>query len=225
VGAKSETNFDIDQKGDKKMAIRKTAVLAVFSLLLLGSSAAFAQEGPAWTHGEVSIQGTGFFTKDSQGSGISQHSTDTGGFLIGYRYHFNRWFAAEANYGYARNTQQNLTVGGPFNVQANVHQATGAFVVTLPGSSRINPYVLAGAGALVFDPTNNAGQSVPGALQQAKAALVYGGGADFPLLRHVALRAEYRGYVYNRPDFQLAALDSHVTAHTAVPSAGLVFRF
>jgi opacity protein-like surface antigen len=207
------------------MAIRKTVVLAVVSLALLGSSAAFAQEGPAWTHGEVSIQGTGFFTKDSQGNGVSQHSTDTGGFLIGYRYHFNRWFAAEANYGYARNTQQNFTAGGPFNVQANVHQATGAFVVTLPGSSRINPYVLAGAGALVFDPTNNAGQSVSGALQQAKAAFVYGGGADFPLMRHVALRAEYRGYVYNRPDFQLAELDSHVTTHTAVPSAGLVFRF
>jgi len=153
------------------MAIRKTVVLAVFSLLLLGSSAVFAQEGPAWTHGEVSIQGTGFFTKDSQGNGISQHSTDTGGFLIGYRYHFNRWFAAEANYGYARNTQQNLTVGGPFNVQANVHQATGAFVVTLPRISRINPYVLAGAGALVFDPTNNAGQSVPGALHKLRVHL------------------------------------------------------
>ena len=63
------------------MTIRKTAVLAVLSLLLLCSSAAFAQEGPAWTHGEISIQGTGFFTKNSQGNGISQHSTDTGGVL------------------------------------------------------------------------------------------------------------------------------------------------
>ena len=207
------------------MTIQRTAVLAVLSLLLLFSSAAFAQEEPAWSHGEVSIQGTGFFTKNSQGNGISQHSTDTGGVLLGYRYHFNRWFAAEANYGYDRNTQQNLTSGGPFNVQANVHQATAEGVVTLPWGNRINPYLLAGAGALVFDPTGNAGQSVPGALRQAKAAFVYGGGVDFSLVRHVALRAEYRGFVYNRPDFQLAALDSNVTAHTAQPSAGLVFRF
>jgi opacity protein-like surface antigen len=98
-------------------------------------------------------------------------------------------------------------------------------VVTLPGTSRINPYVLAGSGALIFDPTGNPGQSVTGALRDAKAAFVYGGGADFPIMKHLALRAEYRGYVYNRPDFQLAALNSHVTAHTAQPSAGLVYRF
>ena len=207
------------------MATKRVAVLTVLSTLLLFGSAAFAQEEPAWKHGEVSVQGTGSFTKNSNGNGISQHSTDTGGVLIGYRYHFNNWIAAEANYGYDRNTQQNLTSGGPFNVQANVHQATAAFVVTLPVTYRLNPYVLAGGGALVFDPTGNAGQSVPGALRQAKGAFVYGGGVDFTVVRHVALRAEYRGFVYNRPDFQLAALDSNVTAHTAQPSAGLVFRF
>lgn len=207
------------------MATERVAVLTVLSALLLFGSAAFAQEEPAWKHGEISVQGTGFFTKNSNGNGISQHATDTGGVLIGYRYHFNNWIAAEANYGYDRNTQQNFTSGGPLNVQANVHQATAAFVVTLPVSERFNPYVLAGAGALVFDPTNTAGQSVPGALRQAKAAFVYGGGVDFTLVKHVALRAEYRGFVYNRPDFQLAALNSNVTAHTAQPSAGLVFRF
>jgi len=207
------------------MTIRGVTVLSVLSALLLLSSAAFAQEESPWKHGEVSVLGTGFFTKNSQGNGISRHSTDTGGVQLGYRYHFNRWLAAEANYGYVRNTQQNLTSGGPFNIQANVHQATGALVVTVPGTYRFTPYVLAGAGALVFDPTGNAGQSVAGALEQAKAAFVYGGGVDFALVKHVALRAEYRGFVYNRPDFQLATLDSRVTAHTAQPSAGLVFRF
>jgi len=207
------------------MATKRVTVLTVLTGLLLFGSAAFAQEEPAWKHGEVSVQGTGFFTKDSNGNGISQHATDTGGVFVGYRYHFNNWIAAEANYGYDRNTQQNFTSGGPFNVQANVHQAAAAFVVTLPVTYRLNPYVLAGGGALVFDPTGNAGQSVPGALRQAKGAFVYGGGVDFTVVRHVALRAEYRGFVYNRPDFQLAALDSNVTAHTAQPSAGLVFRF
>jgi outer membrane immunogenic protein len=212
-------------KRRKKMKVKMVGVLSVLSALLLFGSAAFAQEESPWKHGEISVQGTGFFTKDSNGNGISQHATDTGGFLVGYRYHFNRWIAAEANYGWDRNTQQNFTSTGAFNIQSNVHQATADLVVTIPWSERFNPYVLAGSGALVFDPTNNAGQSVPGALRQAKAAFVYGGGVDFPLVRHVALRAEYRGYVYNRPDFQLAGLDSHVTAHTAVPSAGLVFRF
>jgi hypothetical protein len=81
---------------------------------------------------EISVQGTGFFTKDSGGDGINQHATDTGGFLLSYRYHFNRWLAADASYGFARNTQQDFTSSGPLSVQANVHQATGALVVTAP---------------------------------------------------------------------------------------------
>jgi opacity protein-like surface antigen len=89
----------------------------------------------------------------------------------------------------------------------------------------VNPYVLAGAGALVFDPTGNAGQSVPGAIRQAKAAFVYGGGADFRVANHFALRAEYRGFVYDRPDFELVSLPTGVLAHTAQPSAGVVFKF
>src|SRR6201981_81614 len=103
---------------------------------------------------EISIQGTGFFTKDTDGNGIQQHATDTGGFLLGYRYNINRWLAAEANYGYDRNTQ--IYFGsGLGRVQSNVHQATGEAVVKLPSFLRLQPYALAGGGALMFDPTGN----------------------------------------------------------------------
>jgi hypothetical protein len=37
---------------------------------------------------------------------ICNASTDAGGFMVGYRYHINRWLSAEGNYGYDRNTQQ-----------------------------------------------------------------------------------------------------------------------
>jgi opacity protein-like surface antigen len=184
-----------------------------------------AQENTVLTH-EISVRGTGFFTKDSSRNGINQHATDTGGFVISYRYHFNNWLAADASYGYIRNTQQNFTSTGALNVQANVHQATGALVVTIPHSVLgFSPYVLAGAGALVFDPTGNAGGFVPGAQTQTKAAFVYGGGVDYKLMEHLALRAEYRGFVYGRPDFNMDALHSGATTHTAQPSAGIVFRF
>jgi opacity protein-like surface antigen len=202
--------------------IRKLVVATILGILA-AASGAMAQEG-RWQ--EIGVQGTGFFTKDSTGNGINQHATDTGGVLVSYRYHFNRWLAADASYGYIRNTQQNFTSSGPFNVQANVHEATGALVVTAPRRIfRLNPYVLAGAGALVFDPTGNAGGFVSGAQSQARAAFVYGGGADYALTKHFMLRAEYRGFVYERPDFQLDALHSGVTTHTAQPSAGIVFRF
>ncbi len=202
--------------------IRKI-VLATALAILVSASEAMAQEG-RWQ--EISVQGTGFFTKDSSGNGINQHATDTGGFLLSYRYHFNSWLAADASYGYARNTQQNLNSLGPFSVQTNVHQATGALVVTAPHRIfRLDPFVLAGAGALVFDPTGNGGGFVSGAQSQSRTAFVYGGGANYELTRHFTLRAEYRGFVYERPDFDLAALNSGATTHTAQPSAGIVFRF
>jgi opacity protein-like surface antigen len=174
---------------------------------------------------EISVQGTGFFTKDSSGDGINQHATDTGGFLLSYRYLFNRWLAADASYGFARNTQQNFTSSGPLSVQANVHQATGASGDGATPVFRTLTIVLAGAGTLVFDPTGNAGGFVYGAQSQAKATFVYGRGADYELTRHFTLRAEYRGLVYERPDFDLATLNSGATTNIAQPSAGIVFRF
>jgi len=74
-----------------------------------------------------------------------------------------------------RNTQQNFASSGPFSVQANVHQATvlwwlqrhAAFSGSIPSS-------LAGAGALIFDPTGNAEDLFSGAQSQSRAAFVYG---------------------------------------------------
>ena len=202
--------------------VRKYAIVVAMLALALGSSAV-AQE----SRSEVSVQGTGFFTKDTTGQGTTQRSTDSGGVLVGYRYHFTRWLAAEGVYGYGRNTQQFFTTAGLSRIQANVHQATGGFVFSVPAPARfrIHPYVLAEGGALVFDPTGNAFGSVTGAQSQTVGAFAYGGGADFPLFNHVSLRAEYRGLVYNAPDFGIKALDTNTITHTAQPSAGIVFRF
>jgi opacity protein-like surface antigen len=193
------------------------------ALALLLSRYVAAQENRS----EVSLQGTGFFTKDATGNGNLRRGTETGGFLVGYRYHFNRWLAAEGVYGYDRNTQQFFAPVGLSRVQANIHQATGGFVVSLPSprTLRISPYLLAEGGALVFDPTNNSFGGVVGAQRQATGVFVYGGGADFPVVRHISLRGEYRGLVYSTPDFGLRNLNTNAITHVAQPSAGIVFRF
>jgi outer membrane immunogenic protein len=198
----------------------KLAVATAVGVAALQAVTAVAQE----TRSEISVQGTGFFTKDSEGNGVQNHVTNTGGFLVGYRYNINRRLAAEANYGYDRNTQ--IYFGsGLGRVQSNVHQATGEAVVRLPSFLRLQPYALAGGGALMFDPTGNAGSSFAGATWQAKGAFIYGAGADYAFTRHISLRAEYRGYVYKTPDFNLANLNTNTWTHTAQPSAGIVFRF
>jgi opacity protein-like surface antigen len=174
---------------------------------------------------EVSVQGTGFFTKDSENKGFRQDTTHSGGVLASYRFRINNWFAADGSYGYTRGTQHTFTPAGAFNVQSNVHQATGALVITsLRESARLRPFALAGAGALIFDPTQKVGGFVAGADRQTKAAFVYGDGADINLSNRFAIRVEYRGFVYNRPDFGLTSLDSDVPTNTAQPSAGFVIR-
>ena len=194
--------------------------ITVLALCLALTLAAAAQE----YRSEVSVQGTGFFTKDSDGRVIRQQGTKTGGVLAGYRYNINRWLAAEANYGYARNTQ--LYSGAlPARVQANVHQITGAAVVKLPSFAKLQPFALAGGGGLVFDPTGNPGGTFSGATRETKGAFLYGGGADYRLTHHLALRAEYRGFVYKAPSFNVANLDTDKVTHVAQPSAGIVFRF
>jgi outer membrane immunogenic protein len=175
---------------------------------------------------EVGVQGTGVFTKDSSSNVLNQHTTNSGGVLASYRYHFNRWFAADVSYGWNRDTQRNISPAGTSSVQSNVHQTTVAAVVNLPWSpSRFNPYVLAGTGALVFAPTQSAGATVPGASTQAKATFVYGGGVDYDYTKHLTFRVEYRGFVYGRPDFGVNALRSGLTTNTAQPSAGVIYRF
>ncbi len=77
----------------------------------------------------------------------------------------------------------------------------------------------------MFDPTGNAGGSFAGATWEAKGAFVYGAGADYAFTKHLFLRAEYRGYVYKAPDFNLASFNTNAWTHTAQPSAGIVIRF
>jgi opacity protein-like surface antigen len=201
--------------------MRRTAITLSGFIILLSISAT-AQENRS----EISVQGTGFFTQDTNGQGISRTTTETGGFLVGYRYHFNRWLSGEANYGYNRDTQRYFSAGGFSRVQSDVHTATADVVVGLPFRiARLNPYVLGGGGSLVFHPTGNPGGFVSGADTQAKGTFLYGVGANYALTRHLSLLAEYRGYVYKDVDFGVRALNTDSWTHTAQPSAGIAFRF
>lgn len=203
----------------RKYSMKRAALASVGCVVLLSMTMA-AQE----TRSEVSVQGTGFFTKDASGNGIKDQATKTGGVLIGYRYNITRWLAAEANYGYDRNTQNYMgnTTG---RVQSNIHQITGAAVVKLPSFARIQPYALAGGGGLLFDPRGNSGGTFGGATWQARGAFLYGGGADYAFSKHLSFRAEYRGLVYKAPNFNLASLNTGSWNHSAQPSAGVVFHF
>ena len=64
-----------------------------------------------------------------------------------------------------------------------------------------------------------------GNYERDESAFVYGAGADYAFARHITLRAEYRGYVYKAPDFNLASLNTGSWTNIAQPSAGIAFHF
>src|SRR5207247_6786356 len=119
---------------------------------LLSSGAVAREQQP-----EISSRGPAFYTEEAAGHAVRQRGTGTGGFLVGYRYRFNRWLSAEANYGFDRNTQQFFVPAGFASIRSDVHQTTGSLLVNLPHPARLrlDPYVLAGAGALTFNPGGN----------------------------------------------------------------------
>lgn len=206
----------------RRLDMWRTAVLLGSAILLLALNA-MAQED----RHEISVQGASFFTRQSSGNGVVYNATESGGGLATYRYHLNRWLSAEAVYGYQMNSQKYALSSGAFRVQSGIHQATGGLVFNLPSrpSSRFNPYVLAGGGALIFQPTGDHLDSVSGAQTQAKAAFVYGGGVNYALTKRLSLRAEYRGFVYGSPNFEFSAFSTNSITHTAMPSIGVSFRF
>jgi opacity protein-like surface antigen len=105
-------------------------------------------------------------------------------------------------------------------VKTYSHEASAAYVFRMP-LRNFTPFVLAGAGGLIFDP-----KDFGGANSEARAAFVYGGGADFNLSHHIFVRAEYRGFVYNSPTYDLAALaGTDRVTHRAEPSMGFGYRF
>ena len=197
--------------------------LGTVAAFLLFSTTALAQvEQPS----QVTIQGTALITKESTADSTSttQRSTKSGGLLVGYSYQFNSWAGVEGNYGYTRNTQNYFASIGQSSIQADMHELTGSFVAHIPVRiPNIRPYALAGAGALVFDPTDR--YLLNGVERQTKAAFVYGGGFNFDLTHNFGVRAEYRGLVYKVPDFSLNNLNLDKVTHLAQPSIGFFVRF
>jgi opacity protein-like surface antigen len=199
--------------------MKKLTELAVI-LVLFGISS-WAQE----VRNEVTVQGAGFFKKQTTVGGITDEATNSGGVMAGYRFNLKKWLAVEGDYDYFRNDQKFSASSGTTFIPINVHAVTGTAIVKLPsfkmpGVKIVSPFVLAGGGAMFFDPR---GGSVT--KEQTRGAFVYGGGVDVPISKHFLVRAQYRGFVYEIPDFEMTSLKVDKYTHSAVPSAGLVVTF
>jgi len=212
-----ESRCPVKQK-ENEMFSKKFVIASFVSIASMALPAFSQSETPG--RNEVSIQAFGSFVKSTTNNGIENQATNSGGVLGSYRYFFNAHSGVEANYGYSLNTQSYGSTSGLLGVKSYSHEVSAAYVFRMP-MRKFTPFVLAGAGGLIFDPKDFAGAS-----SQARAAFVYGGGADFDLSHHVFVRAEYRGFLYNSPTYDLAALAGvDRTTHRAEPSVGFGYRW
>jgi outer membrane immunogenic protein len=203
----------------KRVSVNQRVLLLVAGAFTM-SLPAFSQEETPVYKNEASVQAFGSFVDTTRSNGIDQSATNSGGVLASYRFFFTQNQGVELNYGYALNTQNYGLESGPIGLKTYSHEVSGDYVLRFP-LRHWSPFLLAGAGGLMFDPKDFAGASV-----QARAAFVYGGGADFNLSKHVFMRAEYRGLFYNSPTYDFAGLSGQDRiSHRAEPSVGFGFRF
>ena len=199
------------------MKIKTTLIVLAAGLTVLP---AFGQEEFTQKQ-EVTVLEFGDFLKSTTSNAVRNDADNTGGVLASYRYFFNQHNGVEVNYAYSKFTDRYGFGSTLTSLESRSHEVSAAYVFRFSPIKRITPFAEAGVGGVVFDP-----KSFSGASSQARAAFVYGGGADVNLSRHIYVRAEYRGLVYNSPTWGVTALNrfDRVT-HTAEPALGIGYRF
>jgi opacity protein-like surface antigen len=176
---------------------------------------------PATSTGNISTD----FPTPFTGASLTDQSTRSGGFQGSYSYQFNKWTGADVGYGHFRFTQSDSSDFGTSSVQSDLRQGTADFVFHTPEiMSRIHPYAVVGVGALRFMPTANA-NNIDGAASETRSAFIYGGGADIDISKRVGIRADFRGFKFKAPDFELPELTTNMQTRISEPSIGVYFRF
>jgi len=191
---------------------------------------------------DVSLNGGAALTKQSQVNGTTLTPTNSLNILVTGRYRFSARSSVEVNYAHTSNSQIYFASPLTYRINNSIGEYSGAYAFSFMQSARIEPFVLAGAAALIFYPSydtntiNGVLTTIP-ASQQTRPAFLYGGGLDYrifsrlPFIRrssvsdHLALRLQYRGLLYKAPDFKVQNLFTGDRGHMAEPMIGVVVKF
>lgn len=181
-------------------------------------------------------------TSSFQVTGIEQQTIEqqtegtslSAGVLGTFHQSFRPWLGYNVNLGYSR-FSENYSDGVGYNptdtgaypngsfyhasIRTNMYELTGAYVVEGPRAKRLSTFGQLGGGALFFLPTKDPSP----ASVQIRPAMVFGGGINYKLSSHLALRAEYRGEFYKSPDFKQQELKFFTV--TSAPTISIVYAF
>jgi len=199
---------------------------AILAVLLFFVSLASAQEFPF----DVSVSAGPLLSRSTSGNQTTQTATKTGVALANIRLNFSKRNSAEFTFGRSRNTQEYSSNPYQYRIQDTITEYSGAYVFRPFRWHNFRPFLLAGGGALRFNPipagtTINLIQiSLPTATE-TRGTFVYGGGVDYHITRRWGVRLQYRGLLYKVPDFNINSLFTGATGNLSEPTLGVVFRF
>jgi Outer membrane protein beta-barrel domain len=197
----------------------------IITALLLFTAAGLAQEDGRF---DVSLNGAAVISKQSTGHGIVLDPTNSGAPLITFRYRFNARHSIVANYSLTHDSQ--IFTLGPhlYRIQSTVSEFSAAYVFNPIEIGKFEPFVMAGAGSLNFNPGNtfiDTFQVPIASAKQTELMYLYGAGVDYRVRPHIAVRLQYRGLVYKEPTFKNPTFFTGVLGQMAEPTIGVVFRF
>ncbi len=202
-------------------------VLSAGAVAFLCASFAGAQDVG---HFDVSFGWGAAISKSSSNgfNGVTVSPTNAGMYLGSFRFRFNRMNGIEVN-GARTDNSQIFTLGSTeYRAQTSITEFSGAYVLSPFHFEKLDPFLLAGGGALRFTPGNqyiNGNLSPFAATQQTSMAFLYGGGVDYRVWKRLGLRLQYRGLIYKEPTFHVTQFFTGNKGHMADPTVGIVFNF
>jgi outer membrane immunogenic protein len=204
----------------------KTGQIVAVAVLTIAATAANAQRGI-----DLAISGAGVFgkTTTSASGGVTDTPTKSVAVLGSVRYHFAKRHAIELNLGHTRNSQIFSIPPDSYRVVTGIGEYSASYVFTPFQSKRLQPFVLAGGGALKFGVGNTYIDNIQqflGANSRTSLAFLYGAGTDYHLWKFLALRLQYRGLIYRSPDYGAPTrFYTGARGHIAEPGVGIVVKF
>ncbi|HEY1802396.1 MAG TPA: hypothetical protein VGG46_15825 [Terriglobales bacterium] len=177
---------------------------------------------------DVSLNFAGKLPRQTTGNGVVQSPTSSGGFLGTVGFRIASKVSAEFNFETTSNTQKYQGGGLFYQIPGDMREFSGAILFHPFRHGRWEPFLLGGGGIISFGPDGGEidGVATPiGAVRQKLPTVLYGIGTDYRIVPRLALRLQYRGLLYQPPDFKVRYLFSGGLAHTAEPTIGFVFNF
>jgi opacity protein-like surface antigen len=200
--------------------MKKIAIIAF--LLAVCVAAGRAQE----SRQDISLSATGL-VEPFRGSStdVYVHSNTAVGALLSYRFMLTPSYAVEGNYGITyENTIHYIVYPNNYKVLTRTQEASGAFVRTF-NLRKLNPFVEAGGGELIFLPILNSGTTTHDTKQQNQMAALYGCGIAYEVSPSFDIRTEYRGLITRVPTFGIPQFTTNKWQNIYGLAVGVAYHF